>query len=130
VAEEKRHFRDDQRQRNAVLAKGYCEAVGKIGQGNRRYGLGLITEKLAVTRSSAIALIVLVITLEKFLRSFVLFICYFRNCARSPLWSRRVSFSPFPPPCIRNPIRKSFFQKTTMDGQCEFQGFYSAVQLF
>jgi hypothetical protein len=33
VAEEKRQFLDDQRQRNAV--------EGKIGQGKRRFGLGL-----------------------------------------------------------------------------------------
>jgi len=37
VAEEKRQFLDDQRQRNAV--------EGKFGQGKRRYGLGLIREK-------------------------------------------------------------------------------------
>jgi hypothetical protein len=40
VAAEKQQFIDDQRQRNAV--------EGKIGQGKRRYGLGLIREKLEV----------------------------------------------------------------------------------
>jgi transposase, IS5 family len=59
VAEEKRQFLDDQRQRNAV--------EGKIGQGKRRYGLGLIREKLTVTQGSAIALNVLVMNLEKLL---------------------------------------------------------------
>lgn len=59
MAEEKRQFLDDQRQRNAV--------EGKIGQGKRRYGLGLIREKLAVTQGSAIALNVLVMNLEKLL---------------------------------------------------------------
>jgi IS5 family transposase len=66
VAEEKRQFLDDQRQRNAV--------EGKIGQGKRRYGLGLIREKLAVTQGSAIELNVLVMNLEKRLELlFVLF---------------------------------------------------------
>lgn len=59
MAEEKRQFLDDQRQRNAV--------EGKIGQGKRRFGLGLIREKLAVTQSSTIALNVLVMNLEKLL---------------------------------------------------------------
>ncbi len=42
LEEEKRQFLEDQRQRNAV--------EGKIGQGKRRFGLGLIREKLAVTQ--------------------------------------------------------------------------------
>ena len=42
LAEEKSQFLDDQRQRNAV--------EGKIGQGKRRFGLGLIREKLAITK--------------------------------------------------------------------------------
>jgi hypothetical protein len=42
VAEEKQEFLEDQRRRNAV--------EGKIGQGKRRYGLGLIREKLALTQ--------------------------------------------------------------------------------
>jgi hypothetical protein len=66
LAEEKRQFLDDQRQRNAV--------EGKIGQGKRRFGLGLIREKLAVTQGSTIALNVLVMNLEKLLELlFVLF---------------------------------------------------------
>ena len=57
---------DDQRQRNAV--------EGKIGQGKRRFGLGLIREKLASTEGSTIALNVLVMNLEKLLELlFVLF---------------------------------------------------------
>ncbi len=59
LAAEKRQFLDDQRQRNAV--------EGKIGQGKRRFGLGLIREKLAVTQGSTIALNVLVMNLEKLL---------------------------------------------------------------
>jgi transposase len=66
VAAEKQQFIDDQRQRNAV--------EGKIGQGKRRFGLGLIREKLAITQGSMIALNVLVMNLEKLLELlFVLF---------------------------------------------------------
>ncbi len=59
LAEEKKQFLDDQRQRNAV--------EGKIGQGKRRYGLDLIREKLATTQGCAIALNVLVMNLGKLL---------------------------------------------------------------
>ena len=53
-------------QRNAV--------EGKIGQGKRRFGLGLIREKLAITQGSTIALNVLVMNLEKLLELlFILF---------------------------------------------------------
>jgi hypothetical protein len=66
VAEARRQFADDQRQRNAV--------EGKIGQGKRRFGLGLIREKLAVTQGSAIAMTILAMNLEKLLQLlFVLF---------------------------------------------------------
>ena len=65
LAEEKRQFLDDQRQRNAV--------EGKIGQGKRRFGLGLIREKLAVTQGSTIALNVLVMNLEKLLELLFVF---------------------------------------------------------
>ena len=71
VAAEKQQFIDDQRQRNAV--------EGKIGQGKRRFGLGLIREKLAVTQGSMIALNVLVMNLEKLLEFlFVLFTALLR----------------------------------------------------
>jgi hypothetical protein len=56
AAEAKRLDADDQYQRNAVVAEGFCEAVGKIGQEKRRFGLGLIREKLAVTQGSMIAM--------------------------------------------------------------------------
>jgi hypothetical protein len=59
LAKEQRQFLDDQRQRNAV--------EGKIGQGKRRFGLGLIREKMPVTQGSTIALNVLVMNLEKLL---------------------------------------------------------------
>ncbi len=59
MAAEKQQFIDDQRQRNAV--------EGKIGQAKRRFGLGLIREKLAVAQGSIIAINVLVMNLEKLL---------------------------------------------------------------
>ena len=75
VAAEKQQFIDDQRQRNAVVAEGLCEAVGKIGQGKPRFGLGLIREKLAVTQGSTIAMNVLVMNLQKLLELlFVIFV--------------------------------------------------------
>lgn len=49
LADEKRQFIDGQRQRNAI--------EGKIGQGKRRFGLGLIHERLAITQGSVIALL-------------------------------------------------------------------------
>ena len=74
MAAEKQQFIDDQRQRNAVVAEGFYEAVGNIGQSNKRFGLGLIREKLAVTPVSTIALNVLVMNLEKLLELlFILF---------------------------------------------------------
>jgi IS5 family transposase len=68
VAAEKRQFIDDQRQRNAV--------EGKIGQGKRRFGLGLIREKLPATQGSTIALNVLVMNLEKLLELLFVFFAY------------------------------------------------------
>ena len=68
VAAEKQQFIDDQRQRNAV--------EGKIGQGKRRFGLGLIREKLAITQGSMIALSVLVMNLEKLLELLFVFFAY------------------------------------------------------
>ncbi len=66
LAAEKRKFLEDQRQRNAVESK--------IGEAKRRYGLGLIREKLAVTQGSTIAINVLVMNLQKLLELlFVLF---------------------------------------------------------
>jgi hypothetical protein len=68
VAAEKQQFIDDQRQRNAV--------EGKIGQGKRRYGLGLIREKLAVTQGSTIAINVLAMNLQKLLELLFLIFGY------------------------------------------------------
>ena len=68
VAAEKQQFIDDQRQRNAV--------EGKIGQGKRRFGLGLIREKLPATQGSTIALNVLVMNLEKLLKLLIVLFAY------------------------------------------------------
>lgn len=68
VAEAKRQFADDQRQRNAV--------EGKIGQGKRRFGLGLIREKLAVTQGTAIAMTILAMNLEKLLQLLFVLIAF------------------------------------------------------
>ena len=57
IAAEKKQFIDDQRQRNAV--------EGKIGECKRRYGLGLIREKLIATQFSSIAMNILVMNLQK-----------------------------------------------------------------
>jgi hypothetical protein len=65
VAADRRQFVDDQRRRNAV--------EGKIGQGKRRYGLGLIREKLPATQGSSIAMNVLVMNLQKLLELLCLF---------------------------------------------------------
>lgn len=68
LAEEKKQFLDDQRQRNAV--------EGKIGQGKRRSGLDLIREKLATTQGSAIALNFLVMNLDKLLELLFVLLAY------------------------------------------------------
>jgi transposase len=65
VAAERRQFINDQRQRNAV--------EGKIGQGKRRYGLGLIREKLPATQGSSIAMNILVMNLQKLLELLFVF---------------------------------------------------------
>lgn len=53
---------------------GANDVEGKIGQGKRRFGLGLIREKLAITQGSMIALNVLVMNLDKLLE--LLFVFY------------------------------------------------------
>ena len=68
VAAEKQQCIDDQRQRNAV--------EGKIGQDKRRYGLGLISEKLASTQGSSIAMNILVMNLQKLLELLFLFFVF------------------------------------------------------
>jgi IS5 family transposase len=68
VAAEKRQFIDDQRQRNAV--------EGKTGQGNRRYGMGLMREKLFASQGSPMAINVLVINLQKLLALLFVLVAY------------------------------------------------------
>jgi IS5 family transposase len=93
VAAEKQQFVDDQRQRNAV--------EGKIGQCKRRFGLGLIREKLSAIQGSTIALNVLVMNLEKLLEPlFVLFASWLHLLLcdqpgkRSPFVCLGTQFSP------------------------------------
>jgi hypothetical protein len=74
LAEEMRQFLDDRRQRNAV--------EGRIGQGKRRFALGLIREKLAVSQGLTIALNVLVVNLEKLLE--LLFVLFYGLARPSP----------------------------------------------
>ena len=66
IAAEKKQFIDDQRKRNAV--------EGKIGECKRRYGLGLIREKLITTQGSSIAMNILVMNLQKLLQLLFVFI--------------------------------------------------------
>ena len=76
VAAEKQPIIDDQKQRNAVVAEGFCAAVGKIGQGKRRYGLALILEKLPVTQGASIAMNILVMNLQKLLELLFIFLIF------------------------------------------------------
>jgi hypothetical protein len=76
VAEEKRQFIDDQRRRNAV--------EGRFSQGKRRFGLGMIRKKLALTQGSTIGMNILVMNVEKLLElHYVLFKCWLHL-----LWAR------------------------------------------
>jgi transposase len=83
VAAEKQQFINDQRQRNAV--------EGKIGEAKRRYGLGLIREKLAVTQASTVAINVLVMNLQKLLDLlFTLFVYWLKlHLGNEPVKSPR-----------------------------------------
>jgi len=83
VAAEKQQFIDDQRQRNAV--------EGKIGQGKRRYGLGLIREKLATTQGSSIAMNILVMNLQKLLELLFLFFALLSRLLVSSLGLQRAN---------------------------------------
>lgn len=69
IAAEKKQFMNDQRKRNAV--------EGKIGECKRRYGLGLIREKLIATQGSSIAMNILVMNLQKLLQLLFVFIGLF-----------------------------------------------------
>lgn len=68
MAADKQQFINDQKQRNAV--------EGKIGQGKRRYGLGLIREKLATAQGSSIAVNILVMNLQKLLELLFVFLVF------------------------------------------------------
>jgi len=83
VAAEKQQCIDDQRQRNAV--------EGKIGQGKRRYGLGLIREKLATTQGSSIAMNILVMNLHKLLELLFVFFVFLWELLVSTLGLQRAN---------------------------------------
>ena len=83
VAAEKQQFVDDQRQRNAV--------EGKIGQGKRRYGLGLIREMLAATQGSSIAMNILVMNLQKLLELLFVFFVFLWELLVSTLGLQRAN---------------------------------------
>ncbi len=56
---------------------------GKFGNGKRRYGLGRIMAKRAMTSESSIGTIILVMNLEKILRYFLFaffYLCWLRKC--------------------------------------------------
>jgi IS5 family transposase len=88
AAAEKQQFIDDRRQRNAVEAK--------IEQVKRRFGLGLIREKLAATQGSTIAMNVVVMNLEKLLDLLFVLVAYWLQLLLSnqpPKGSRFVCMS-------------------------------------
>ncbi len=68
VVADKQQFIDDQRQRNAD--------EGKIGQGKRSFGLGLVRDKLPAVQGSTIALNVLVMNLQKLLELLFVFFAH------------------------------------------------------
>ena len=71
VKAHKYQFLEDQRRHNAV--------EGKFGQGTRRYGLGLICEKLASTQVSTIVMNVLAMNLQKLLELLFVLIGIWRH---------------------------------------------------
>ncbi|HHG2225346.1 TPA: transposase, partial [Synechococcus sp. WH 5701] len=81
VAAEKKIALDDQRQRNGV--------EGKFGQGKRRFGLGLVREKLAETSGCTIAMNLLVMNLEKLLELLFVLIAIFQGLLMVCIASKR-----------------------------------------
>ena len=81
VAAEKKIALDDQRRRNGV--------EGKFGQGKRRFGLGLVREKLAETSGCTIAMNLLVMNLEKLLELLVVLIAIFQGLLMACIASER-----------------------------------------
>jgi hypothetical protein len=70
---DKRQSREDEAIRNRV--------EGKFGEGKRRYGLGRVMARLAVTSSAQIALTFLVMNLEQALRQLFFSICWLLSLA-------------------------------------------------
>ncbi|EAQ73951.1 hypothetical protein WH5701_09950 [Synechococcus sp. WH 5701] len=81
VAAEKKIALDDQRRRNGV--------EGKFGQGKRRFGLGLVREKLAETSGCTIAINLLVMNLEKLLELLVVLIAILQGLLMACIASER-----------------------------------------
>jgi hypothetical protein len=82
---------------------------GKFGQGKRRFGLGRIMAKLAGTGATVIALNILVMNLEKLLKTAVsslLFVLW--NCCIKPLYDGMRRFSAVESPLLI--IRECFIQ--------------------
>ena len=84
---------------------------GKFGNGKRRYGLGRIMAKRAVTSESSIGTIILVMNLEKILRYFLFaffYLCLLRKCRlNNPkgagVWEKYLALS------RKNPIGEGTF---------------------
>lgn len=73
--------RQDTKIRNAV--------EGKLGEGKRRYGLGLIMARLQETSETVIALQFLVMNLERRLR--ILFCLFFKELFSRKVWRLKLS---------------------------------------
>ena len=88
--EELKQACEDELVRNAV--------EGKFGQGKRRYGLGLIMNKLAGTSETAIMMSFLVMNLEKVLKEVLLSLLFFffpriKQGVSKCLFGNRIGFS-------------------------------------
>jgi hypothetical protein len=96
VTEENREALEVQRQIARQDERDRIAIEGKFGQGKRRFGLGRVMAKLAVTSECAIAVTFLVMNLEKWLRS--LFSCLLLVV----VWDAIVSIG-----AVVNPVSKS-----------------------
>jgi transposase, IS5 family len=81
VAAEKKIALDDQRRRNGV--------EGKIGQGKRRFEVGLVREKLAENSGCTIAMNLLVMNLKKLLELLYVLIAIFQGLLMACIASER-----------------------------------------
>jgi hypothetical protein len=93
VTDENRQDLDAQKQLARQDEIDRIAIEGKFGQGKRRFGLGRVMAKLAVTSECAIAITFLVMNLEKRLRS--LFSCLFLFVVCEAIASIRAVFTPY-----------------------------------